>query len=168
MSVEKYRDFLDYWDSRFDENEKILNNYPQLANFAFRECNKVWNMLIHDYAALLARHNALEKDHNVSLMLLAREREQRDALLRLRDTDEWRSGVAIGGYIVSKAVAESELKTLKDRHAALREAVAWERSAMRVFNGSCMPGAGYGEFTWAAENLEKARAEVDRLIGEEE
>ena len=59
MSVEKYRDFLDYWDSRFDENEKILNNYPQLANFAFRECNKVWNMLIHDYAALLARHDAL-------------------------------------------------------------------------------------------------------------
>ena len=59
MSVEKYRDFLDYWDSRLDENEKILNNYPQLANFAFRECNKVWNMLIHDYAALLARHNAL-------------------------------------------------------------------------------------------------------------
>ena len=57
-------------------------------------------------------------------------------------------------------------KTEASYHA-LREAVAWERSAMRVFNGSCMPSAGYGEFVWAADNLAKARAKVDRLMGGE-
>ena len=59
------------------------------------------------------------------------------------------------------------LAKIEARYHALREAVAWERNAMRVFNEACMPDAGYGEITWAAENLEKARAAVDALVGGE-
>lgn len=51
-------------------------------------------------------------------------------------------------------------------YAELVEAVRWERRAIRVFNEACMPNAGYGEFAWASENLEKARAAVDALVRE--
>ena len=82
MSVKRYRDFLDYWDSRFDENEKILNNYPQLANFTFRECKRLWDILHTDYAALLARHNALKE-------AVAWEREFDEALVWLVQTGRY-------------------------------------------------------------------------------
>ena len=58
------------------------------------------------------------------------------------------------------------LRNAERLHAELVEAVRWERNAMRVFNEARMPDAGYGEITWAAENLEKARAAVDALVGE--
>ena len=72
-----------------------------------------------------------------------------------------------GGEVVRQCIDEiNRLKAIEARHAALREAVRWERNAMRVFNEARMPDAGYGEITWAAENLEKARAAVDALVGE--
>jgi len=108
---------------------------------------------------LLARHNALEKDHDVSLMMLARERVQRDALLTLRDTDEWRSGVAIGGHIVSKFVAERELKTLKNSHNALVDAVMNERMLESAQDDFDTPDDHFDALT-------AARAEVDRLLTE--
>ena len=62
MSVKRHRNFLDYWDSRFDENEKILINYPQLANFTFRECNKLWDVLHSDYAAIEEERDKLAQE----------------------------------------------------------------------------------------------------------
>ena len=163
-------DFLNYWDTRIDANERFFNDYPHIANFAFSECQELWDHMSADYAALLARHNALEKDHNVSLMLLARERAQRDALLTLRDTDEWRSGAVIGGHIVSKFVAERELKTLKNSHNALVEAVAWEKELDAVLvwlvQAGLYPRDMAGKYDLANER-ECARAEVDRLIANE-
>lgn len=60
-------DFLNYWDTRIDANERFFNNYPHIANFAFIECQALWDRMSADYAALLARHNelveAVKKEH---------------------------------------------------------------------------------------------------------
>ena len=116
----------------------------------------------YELANAEARHAALEKDHNVSLMLLARERVQRDSLLTLRDTDEWRTGVAIGGHIVSTFVAERKLKTLKNSHNALVEAVAWERECDEFLKSKTY------SFFVAWEHLHAASTEVDLLLVWEE
>ena len=124
----------------------------------------------NDYATLLARHNALEENHKVTLMLLAREREQRDALLRLRDTDEWRSSVAIGGYIVAKVVAERELESLKKRHNALREAVAWEGECREYHNLAVAWDELLATDAYCPDELtatlKAAQAEVEHLLQE--
>lgn len=52
-------DFLKYWDTRIDANERFFNNYPHIANFAFSECQELWDRMSVDYATLLTRHNAL-------------------------------------------------------------------------------------------------------------
>ena len=52
-------DFLNYWDTRIDANERFFNNYPHIANFAFSECQELWDHMSADYSSLLARHNAL-------------------------------------------------------------------------------------------------------------
>lgn len=52
-------DFLNYWDTRIDANERFFNNYPHIANFAFSECQKLWDRMEEKNKALLARHNAL-------------------------------------------------------------------------------------------------------------
>ena len=52
-------DFLNYWDTRIDANERFFNNYPHIANFAFIECQELWDRMSANYAALLVRHNAL-------------------------------------------------------------------------------------------------------------
>lgn len=52
-------DFLNYWDTRIDANERFFNNYPHIANFAFSECQELWDRMSADYAALEARHNTL-------------------------------------------------------------------------------------------------------------
>ena len=52
-------DFLKYWDTRIDANERFFNNYPHIANFAFSECQKLWDRMEEKNKALLARHNAL-------------------------------------------------------------------------------------------------------------
>ena len=52
-------DFLNYWDTRIDANERFFNDYPHIANFAFSECQELWDHMSADHAALLARHNAL-------------------------------------------------------------------------------------------------------------
>ena len=52
-------DFLNYWDTRIDANERFFNDYPHIANFAFSECQELWDHMSADYAALLARHTAL-------------------------------------------------------------------------------------------------------------
>ena len=54
-------DFLNYWDTRIDANERFFNNYPHIANFAFIECQELWDRMSADYATLLARHNALRE-----------------------------------------------------------------------------------------------------------
>ena len=52
-------DFLKYWDTRIDANERFFNNYPHIANFAFSECQELWDHMEGENKALLARHNAL-------------------------------------------------------------------------------------------------------------
>ena len=52
-------DFLNYWDTRIDANERFFNNYPHIANFAFSECQELWDRMERENAAILARHNAL-------------------------------------------------------------------------------------------------------------
>lgn len=52
-------DFLNYWDTRIDANERFFNNYPHVANCAFSECQELWHHMSAESAALLARHNAL-------------------------------------------------------------------------------------------------------------
>lgn len=52
-------DFLKYWDTRIDANERFFNNYPQIANFAFSECQALWEHMEEERKALLTRHNAL-------------------------------------------------------------------------------------------------------------
>ena len=52
-------DFLKYWDTRIDANERFFNNYPHIANFAFSECQKLWDRMEEKNKALLARHTAL-------------------------------------------------------------------------------------------------------------
>ena len=52
-------DFLKYWDTRIDANERFFNNYPQIANFAFSECQALWEHMEEEIKALLASHNAL-------------------------------------------------------------------------------------------------------------
>lgn len=108
MSVNKHRDFLDYWDSRFDENEKVLNSYPQLANFTFRECNKLWDALHTDYAALEVRHNALRE-------AVAWERECRDVDVWM-NTRPWSRGDA--EIWSSLAAARAEVDRLIENESA--------------------------------------------------
>lgn len=52
-------DFSHYWDTRIDANERFFNNYPHIANFAFSECQELWDYMEEERDALLARHNAL-------------------------------------------------------------------------------------------------------------
>ncbi len=52
-------DFLNYWDTRIDANERFFNDYPHIANFAFSECQELWDHMSADHAALRARHAAL-------------------------------------------------------------------------------------------------------------
>lgn len=47
----------------------------------------------------------------------------------------------------------------------LQEVVRWERSAAKVRNDVRLID-GYGAVMWAVENLSKARAAVDALVGE--
>lgn len=54
-------DFLNYWDTRIDANERFFNDYPHIANFAFSECQELWDHMSADHATLLARHNALRE-----------------------------------------------------------------------------------------------------------
>ena len=54
-------DFLNYWDTRIDANERFFNNYPHIANFAFIECQELWDRMSADYAALEARHAELRE-----------------------------------------------------------------------------------------------------------
>lgn len=61
---------------------------------------------------------------------------------------------------------DNDYAALEARHNALLEAVAWERKAADAYNDACVL-IGYGQLAWATENLKKARAEVDRLLGEE-
>ena len=171
MSVEKYRDFLDYWDSRFDENEKILNNYPQLANFTFRECNRVWNMLIHDYAALLSRHNALvEVVHKAMDRTVGCDKKQTDeqiiadiAYLKRLASDYFKTSIDCGNRALSA----------ERKYDALREAVAWERECCQDIRPLVawarlymLHGEDYVDAVAEAlrEIQDAARAEVDRLI----
>lgn len=37
-------DFLKYWDTRIDANERFFNKYPHIANFAFSEAQ-----LLHEH-----------------------------------------------------------------------------------------------------------------------
>jgi len=38
-------DFLDYWDTRIDKHEKLFNVNPGLANFAFSECQELFEVM---------------------------------------------------------------------------------------------------------------------------
>ena len=48
-------DFLKYWDTRIDANERFFNNYQHIANFAFSECQALWDYMEDERNALLAR-----------------------------------------------------------------------------------------------------------------
>ena len=54
-------DFLNYWDTRIDANERFFNNYPHIANFAFSECQKLWDRMEEKNKALLTRVARLEE-----------------------------------------------------------------------------------------------------------
>ncbi len=41
-------DFLDYWDTRIAANESIFNTNPGLANFAFSECQALFEKITQD------------------------------------------------------------------------------------------------------------------------
>lgn len=53
-------DFLNYWDTRIDANERFFNNYPHIANFAFSECQGLWDHMESEKKAILARVARLE------------------------------------------------------------------------------------------------------------
>lgn len=74
-------------------------------------------------SALRARLAEFEKALELANLCLAQEHEQRMALLELRDTDEWRTGVKIGQYLVQIEVQKREIKELKDKINALKDAV---------------------------------------------
>ena len=54
-------DFLKYWDTRIDANERFFNNYPHISNFAFSECQKLWDRMEEENKALRARVARLEE-----------------------------------------------------------------------------------------------------------
>lgn len=55
-------DFLNYWDTRIDANERFFNNYPHIANFAFIECQELWDRMSADYAALETERHSLAQE----------------------------------------------------------------------------------------------------------
>ena len=55
-------DFLNYWDTRIDANERFFNGYPHIANFAFSECQELWDHMSADHAALRAEVDRLIGD----------------------------------------------------------------------------------------------------------
>lgn len=123
-----------------------------------------------DYATLLARHNALERQYAVACMVLAQENDQRNALLELSDPDEWRAGVKIGRHLVQIEIHKREIATLQSKHNALVEAVAWEREFDEVLvwlvQTGRYPRDMAGRFDLANER-ECARVEVGRLMANE-
>ena len=56
-------DFLNYWDTRIDANERFFNNCPHIANFAFSECQELWDHMEGENKAILARHNEIVTAH---------------------------------------------------------------------------------------------------------
>ena len=66
-----------------------------------------------------------------------------------------------------KFVLHSEYAALEARHDALREAVAWERECREVLNW-LRTFRDWPELTEAGCSHRAARAEVDRLLSEEE
>jgi len=56
--------FLDYWDTRIDKHEKLFNVNPGLANFAFSECQTLFDVMEKDanrYIWLLAHMGRVEQ-----------------------------------------------------------------------------------------------------------
>ena len=104
-------DFLNYWDTRIDANERFFNNYPHIANFAFSECQELWEHMSADYAALLARHNALRE-------AVAWEREFDEVLVWLVQTGRYPMDMA-GKYDLAneRECARAEVdRLLKERN----------------------------------------------------
>lgn len=98
-------DFLNYWDTRIDANERFFNNYPHIANFAFSECQELWDRMSADYAALLARHNALKE---------AASRSLDDAYNSFGDREEAHERLIDVAKLVVKSWNTVELGALKD------------------------------------------------------
>lgn len=48
-------DFLKYWDTRIIRNQRVFDAHPQIANFAYCECEKVWGHMESENKALRAR-----------------------------------------------------------------------------------------------------------------
>lgn len=55
----------------------------------------------------------MQAELDASKITLAQEHEQRMALLSLKDTDEWRTGVKVGGYLATVEALRREIKELR-------------------------------------------------------
>ena len=120
-------------------------------------------VLHSDYAALLARHNALrESIHNAMERTVGCDKKQTDdqliadvAYLKRLASDHFKTSIDCGNRVFA----------VEQQYDALREAVAWERECWScpLKNRSNAEKNGFSEL-WASRR--HARAEVDRLLQE--
>lgn len=67
--------FLRYWDTRIDANERFFNANPGVANFAFSECQRLWEYM--------------EEENKVLRAMLFGAQTQRDAARAEQCTSPW-------------------------------------------------------------------------------
>ena len=57
-------DFLKYWDTRIEANKKLFDENPGIANFAYDECEILFDLLAKEIARLKKENQELKSYMN--------------------------------------------------------------------------------------------------------
>lgn len=112
-----------------------------------------------------ARISDLERQLAEARLYVAQAEEQHSALLELKNTDEWSTGITVGTYCVENYILKKENKEIKQELEELREAVIWWLEV----------SAGNEEYGWSfwfsddandelSESYNDAWEEVEKLL----